>query len=135
MEIFDIYAAVFTYANDGITVTFPDFPDAVAEGETNKEAFCSAKEALEGWIGFASMNGESIPKATPIENILHEHCNNPNESVFLIPVDNQVVNKITERKKIRRNVMIPEYLSKAANAHKLNVSQITTNAIKAALNL
>lgn len=40
------YYAKFGYADDGITVTFPDIPEAITCGQTDKEAMASAKDVL-----------------------------------------------------------------------------------------
>ncbi|CAH8245564.1 type II toxin-antitoxin system HicB family antitoxin [Paenibacillus melissococcoides] len=41
-----IFPAIFDYADDGISVKFPDLPGAFSCGETDEEAFRMAKECL-----------------------------------------------------------------------------------------
>lgn len=45
-----LYEALFEYADDGITVTFPDLPGCITCGVTEEEALVMAKDALSVYI-------------------------------------------------------------------------------------
>lgn len=45
-----LYEALFEYADDGITVTFPDLPGCITCGATEKEALAMAQDALSVYI-------------------------------------------------------------------------------------
>lgn len=129
----DIYPAVFNYADDGITVTFPDFPDAVAEGQTEEDAYLRAKEALEGWIAFQHEGKNPVPLPINFSEAFVQY--NENQRVQLIQVSNEEIRQLLLQKRVRRNITIPEYLSKAASKAGLNVSEIAAQALKEKLHL
>ena len=41
-----VYPAVFDYADDGISVSFPDLPGALTCGDTDEEALRMARECM-----------------------------------------------------------------------------------------
>ena len=45
----------------GFTVTVPELPGCVCEGETAAECRANITEAIEGWIETAKANGWSVP--------------------------------------------------------------------------
>ena len=58
-----IYPALFDYADDGITVTFPDLPGCITCGQHDEEAFFMAKEALALHLFGFEEDGEPIPSS------------------------------------------------------------------------
>lgn len=62
------YNAVFTYDTDGITITFPDFPECISCGYSRSEAMEMAKEALE--LCMEGYEGDMKPIPTPASEIL-----------------------------------------------------------------
>ena len=64
-----IYPAVFDYADDGITITFPDLPGCISCAETDEEAFYMAKDVLKGYLLTAEEFGDTIPEPTPLHEI------------------------------------------------------------------
>lgn len=55
------YIAKFEEAEEGgFTVTFPDAPGAITEGDTEAEARSMAKDALEGWLQ-TQLNVKRLP--------------------------------------------------------------------------
>lgn len=51
----------------GYTVTFPDLPEAITEGDTLEQALFAAAEALTLALEARFEAGEPIPAATPVE--------------------------------------------------------------------
>jgi antitoxin HicB len=49
----------------GFTVTFPDVPEAVTQGETAEEAAAMAEDALVTALSFYTDNGEPLPQPSP----------------------------------------------------------------------
>ncbi|MHB1486963.1 MAG: type II toxin-antitoxin system HicB family antitoxin [Acidimicrobiales bacterium] len=45
----------------GFTVSVPDLPDVVTEGETREEALAMAKEAIEGYLEAMREHGWAVP--------------------------------------------------------------------------
>lgn len=56
------YPAIFTHDEDGITVTFPDFPEAITCGATLEEALFNAVEVLDLTLKSRLNDEEPIPE-------------------------------------------------------------------------
>ena len=54
----------------GYTVTIPELPGCVTEGDTFAEALEMVKDAIAGWLQVAAQCGDPIPKA--FEDIVSE---------------------------------------------------------------
>lgn len=74
------YKAIFDFADDGISVSFPDLPGCISCGYSKEEAIQMAKEALILYI--EDMTEEPIPKPTQINSSILK----PSEKLFLIKV-------------------------------------------------
>lgn len=61
-----VYPAVFSYADDGISVRFPDLPGCLTCGQTDVEALFMAKDALRCYLAMLQDEGEPIPEPTPM---------------------------------------------------------------------
>lgn len=61
-----VYPAVFSYADDGISVRFPDLPGCLTCGQTEVEALFMAKDALRCYLAMLQDEGEPIPEPTPM---------------------------------------------------------------------
>jgi Uncharacterised protein family (UPF0150). len=63
-----IFPAIFeSDGNGGYTVTFPDLPGCITEGDTLDEALYMAKDALELYIYNLEEDNEIIPDPTAPE--------------------------------------------------------------------
>jgi len=56
-----VYPVMVEEAEDGVTVTFPDVPEAVTCGETREEALAQAPDALVSGLSFYVDAGQLIP--------------------------------------------------------------------------
>ncbi len=122
------YPAVFTQGERYITVTFPDIPSAITQGETQEEAFEMAQEVL----GFALEDYEKYPKASNIIELQKQH---PESTIAVIGIDMVAYNRKYHSKKVRKNVTIPEWLNELAEKSNLNFSQVLTDALEEKLNV
>lgn len=63
------YTAVFLFADDGITVYFPDFPGCISQGDSLEEAMHMAREALAIFIDDFQEKQKPLPHpgSTPHE--------------------------------------------------------------------
>ncbi len=77
-----IYPAIFDYANDGISIEFPDLPGCLSCADTDEEALDMAKEVLRLWLQNIEDNKEKIPKPTNNKNISLED----NQKIVLIEI-------------------------------------------------
>lgn len=64
------YPAVFHYANDEITITFPDFENAITFARTDKEAIEMAKDLLELEKIYRKDMGIAMPKPSSAKVVL-----------------------------------------------------------------
>ena len=56
------YEVILTpQAEGGFTVSVPDLPDVVTEGETREEALAMAKDAIEGYLEAMRDHGWTVP--------------------------------------------------------------------------
>lgn len=58
-----VYPANFDIAEDGITVQFPDLPEAITQGEDEADALCQAADCLEE--AFAARLNRGLPIPSP----------------------------------------------------------------------
>jgi antitoxin HicB len=56
------YPADVTEAPDGVTVTFPDVPEAITCGDTTPEALARAQDALVSALSFYVDDGRALPQ-------------------------------------------------------------------------
>jgi len=121
-----IFPAILTYADDGISIEFPDLPGCLPCAHTTEEAIRNAKEALELHLYGMIEDGDLIPEASDIKNIKHER----NQVVILVEVWMALVRHEMESKSINKNLTIPKWLNDLAEKNQVNFSQILQTALK-----
>lgn len=129
-----VYPTVFHEINDEdghyFGVDSPNIPGMVTEGNTRAEAAEQAVDAIA-----TMLDGESsYPEAQDTSDWILE----PNESIVYITVNMTQWLRAkavyqAQRKKVRVNIMLPEYLRDIARKNKINISQITTDALQRVL--
>jgi predicted RNase H-like HicB family nuclease len=96
-----VYFAVFhPEAGGRYSVTFPDVPGAISEGDDFYEAFQNARDALEALLESLVMDGEPLPQARPPEAIVDEA-----QGALVSAIEAEV-----ESKTVRINVSLGERL-------------------------
>lgn len=122
-----IFPAVFEPGDiKGYTVTFPDLPGCITEGDDMEEALHMAKEALELFLYSMEEDEEVIPQPTLPENI-----SVPTKSfISIIGVWMPVVRDEMENRSIKKTLTIPKWLNDIAENNKVNFSQILQTALK-----
>ncbi|HOP94072.1 MAG TPA: type II toxin-antitoxin system HicB family antitoxin [Acetivibrio thermocellus] len=76
------FYAVFNYAEDGISISFPDLPGCISCGYSTEEAIEMAKEALQLYL--EDMNQKDIPQPSNKDSI--EKTISPNQKIYYIEV-------------------------------------------------
>lgn len=95
-----IFPAVFEPGEQkGYTVSFPDLPGCITEGDNIEEALHMAKEVLELFIYSMEEDGESIPSPSSPDNIMVP----PKSFVSIVEVWMPVVRDEMENKAIKRH--------------------------------
>lgn len=121
-----IYPAIFHFADDGISVEFPDLPGCFSYGNNELEAVTNAKEALELHIFGLEDDSESIPSPSHIRTITVDK----NEIVVLIDIWMKPVRDYMQNKAIKKTLTIPKWLNDVAIENDVNFSQLLQTAIK-----
>ena len=67
-----IYPAVFEYADDGISISFPDLPGCLSCAADDEDALHMAKDALSGHLMTLKGAGEVVPEPTALVNLKTE---------------------------------------------------------------
>lgn len=120
------FPALFDYANDGISISFPDLPGCLSHSETTEEALKDAEEVLGLYLYNMEDENESIPEPTPLNNIQCE----PNQKTVLIKVWMPIVRNEMETASVKKTLTIPAWLNKLAEEKQVNYSQILQAALK-----
>lgn len=122
-----VYPAVFRpcLEKDGYTVTVPDLPGCVTEGDTLAEAILMAEDAASGWVLDELEDGKPAPAAS--ESAALEIA--PGEFVNLLVLDMDAYAEKYGSKAVRKNLTIPAWLNTFAEQHQINFSQVLTDAL------
>ena len=121
-----IYPAIFHFADDGISVEFPDLPGCFSYGNDELQAVTNAKEALELHIFGLEDDSEPIPSPSHIREIKVIE----NETVVLIDIWMKPVRDYMQNKAIKKTLTIPKWLNDVAVENDVNFSQLLQVAIK-----
>ncbi|AUO09571.1 pilus assembly protein HicB [Paenibacillus sp. lzh-N1] len=122
-----IYPAIFEKGEvKGYTVTFPDLPGAITEGDDMSEALRMAKECLELQLFGLEEDNEVIPSASDPASIQL-----PADSfITLIEVRMGTIRDEMMNKAVTKNVTLPRWLEQEATREKINFSQVLQHALK-----
>ena len=122
-----VYPAVFRPCEEkeGYTVTVPDLPGCVTEGDTLASAVLMAEDAASGWVLDELEEGNIAPAASPMEAV----CVKPGEFVNLLVLDMDAYAEKYGGKAVRKNLTIPAWLNTFAEKHQVNFSQVLTDAL------
>ncbi|MCQ8271030.1 type II toxin-antitoxin system HicB family antitoxin [Streptococcus suis] len=119
------YPAIFHKDEQGYWVEFPEFSGGT-QGDNLEEAMYNAREFLESSIALYIDEGMELPKASDIKEL-----SAPDGFVSMIQADSTPY--IKNNKAIRKNVTVPEWLTKLADREGLNYSEILTTALETRL--
>ena len=123
-----IYPACF-YPSDGgsYTVTIPDLPGAITEGDSLEEAFEMAIDCASGWILTSIEDGENIPRASKIEKIKLEYKNGF-KSYIILDIDEYA--RTHGNKSVKKTVTLPNFLNTLAERENINFSEVLQDGLK-----
>lgn len=120
-----IYSAIFDYADDGISVEFPDLPGCLTCGDSDEEAIRMAKDALALHLYGMEQDKESIPTPTKAGQFHVES----NQVVVLVEVWMPLFRDRMEDKAVKKTLIIPKWLNDLAKENQVNFSRILQNAL------
>ena len=127
-----IYPVVFTATHDEkdtYLIYIPDV-DGATEGYGLEDAYHMARD----YIGchFYDVRNEDIPKASSVLEIdvnNTEFADAGDSFVTLVDIDVDAYRRKMNKKAVRRNVSIPEWLNIAADEAHINVSRVLQEAL------
>ena len=126
-----IYPAVFDYADDGISVFFPDVPGCYTCGNNDEEAVKMAEDALGLCMCGMEEDNEEIPEPSKGNKITLE----PNQRIFLIRVWMPKVRNEVKPIYVKKTLTIPSFLNMAAQEANINFSNVLQEALKQKLGI
>ena len=129
----DIYAfpAVLNYAEDGISIEFPDLPGCLPCAATTDEAVKNAKEALGLHLWGMEQDGETIPVPSSVTELKPAD----NEILLLVEVFMPTVRERVKNRFIKKTLTIPYWLNGEAERAGVNFSQLLQASLKEHLHL
>ena len=124
-----VYPAVFSpcLEKNGYTVTVPDLPGCVTEGDSLADAILMAEDAASGWVLDELEEGNPAPKASAPESITLE----TGDFISLLALDMDSYAEKYGEKAVRKNLTIPAWLNTFAEKQHVNFSQVLTDALSA----
>lgn len=120
------FPAFFTYADDGISIEFPDLPGCLPCAETELQAFANAKEALGLHLYGMEQDGEAIPSPTPIKNLKSKD----GTIVTMIEVFMPAIRDRVNNRFVKKTLTIPAWLNREAEEADVNFSQLLQDSLK-----
>ena len=132
-----IYPACFYKEEDGYSVIFPDLNYLATQGDSLEEAMERAVECLAGYLYSSKIDGETIPKPSPLTDIDPVAVSKeiaPDEPigeafVNMVSVDVDSYAKEHFNKSVRKTLTIPAWLNDAALEQGINFSQTLQEAL------
>lgn len=122
------YWAAFHYADDGVSVRFPDLPGCLTSGEDAEKAHANAREALEGFMYLTEQDGDPIPDPSPLDEIMKQL--EDGEAACEVQVYMPTVRDAMESMAVKKTLTIPKWLNDEGIRNNLNFSQILQEGIK-----
>ena len=126
-----IFPAIFDFAEDGISVEFPDLPGCLPCADTAEEAVYNAKEALMLHLFGMEEDKEEIPTPTPF----HEVRIDKNQALVLVEVFMPPFREKQHTRFVKKTLSIPSWLNAEAEHCGINFSQVLQNALKEQLHI
>lgn len=126
-----VYPAIFDYADDGISIEFPDLPGCFSCADTDEEALLMAEDVLGLYMENVEAEGEDIPEPSNLKDISVED----NQKTVLISVWMPIVRKAINNKSVKKTLTIPQWLDMMAREQDLNFSYVLQEALKKELNM
>lgn len=132
-----VYPIILTAADDIILVEVPDL-GILTEGKDYSDAIAMARDAI-GLKGISLEDaGIKIPDASDVSAIDIDQGAFAEEGkgiVSLVDIDFDIYWRKIDNKTVRRNVTLPNWLNREAEAAHINVSKVLQEALMLKLNM
>ncbi len=122
-----VYTAVFTKLDDGgYSVSVPDLAGCITGGDNLTKAIEMLEDAAAMWLWDSEINKETIPPATPFEEIVVDK----DQIKSMILLDTDEYRRLHENKAVKKTLTIPSWLNAQAEQAGINFSQILQDGLK-----
>lgn len=121
-----IYPAIFEYANDGISISFPDLPGCISCAKTDEEALYMAKDALGLYIACSEEDNEKLKEPSRLNGIKLKS----QQRAVLIEVNMPLFRESVQNASVKKTLTIPKWINDLAERNNVNFSQLLQLAIK-----
>ena len=120
------FPAYFYFAEDGISIEFPDLPGCLSCAHSQEEAFHNAKETLGLHLYGMEKDGEDIPEPTPVPQLHPEE----NAAIVMVEVFMPAIRDRIRNQPVRHTVTLPAWLSTAAREQDIDLSHVLQQALE-----
>jgi len=120
------FIAIFSYYEDGISITFPDLPGCVSHGETEQEAMSAAKDVLLLHLWGMEQDNENIPIPSSLRSLTLDR----NEVPTMIEVFMPSFREKMKTKYVKKTLSIPSWLNAEAEHCGINFSAVLKEALE-----
>lgn len=121
-----VYPAIFDYADDGISIEFPDLPGCLPCASTTEEAVKNAREAMALHLYGMEQDGDPIAEPTPIHKLRAAE----DQAIVLVEVWMPPFRDEIEQKAVKKTLTIPKWLDDLAVDQHVNFSHLLQDALK-----
>lgn len=120
-----VYPAVLDFADDGISIIFPDLPGCFSCAFSAEEAVHNAREAMGLHLYNMEDDNDVIPAPSDILSVEHEE----NQAVVLIDVSMPAVRERMRNKSMNKMCTVPAWLLTESKEAGINFSQTLQDAL------
>ncbi|KYP81690.1 type II toxin-antitoxin system HicB family antitoxin [Ferroacidibacillus organovorans] len=121
-----VYPAIFDYADDGISIQFPDLPGCLPCAQSTEVAMKNAREAMALHLYGMEQDCDAIPEATPIHKLRAAE----NQAIVLVEAWMPPFRDEIEKKAVKKTLTIPKWLDDLAVDQHVNFSHLLQDALK-----
>lgn len=126
-----VYPAYLTPEDGLYNVTFPDLPECYTCGNDIADAIYMAGDVLAAYLESKEREGVTVP--TPCFAKCYEA---PKDAITtIVYADTEEYRRKLSTRAVKKTLTIPQWLNEAAEAKRVNFSQILQEALKAELQL
>lgn len=125
------YTAVLTPSPEENTVyaKVPDLSYCISSGKDMQDAILMITDALSGCLTVLEDEGAPIPRPSAQKEIPRD----PDDVLTLVTVDTLAYRAKTDTRAVRKNVSLPAWMVKMADAQGINCSKVLQDALRTQL--
>jgi len=121
--------------NGGYTVTFPDLPGCITEGDDLDEALAMAAEAMALHLYGMERDGDPIPEPSKPAEVQFPDDVSPGAFVTVIQARTEPIHDEMASRAVKKTLTIPQWLNDEAEKAGINFSQVLQYALKEKLGI